>query len=36
VENPRPDPQWQQRLAAMGYRLTWFFHDDEYFRISGQ
>jgi len=31
VENPRPDPRWQQRLAALGYRFNWFFHDDEYF-----
>jgi hypothetical protein len=36
VENPQPDPQWQQRLAARRYRLRWFFHDDEYFWNPGR
>jgi len=31
VENPGPDPRWAGVLEGVGYRLKFFFHDDEYF-----
>jgi hypothetical protein len=31
VENPSPSPVWTRRAENAGYRLRWFFHDDEYF-----
>lgn len=31
VENPGPDPRWARVLEGVGYRLKFFFHDDEYF-----
>lgn len=32
VENPRPDPRWCRLLEDRGYRLKFFFHDDEYYQ----
>lgn len=34
VENREPDPQWCQLLERSGYRLRFFFHDDEYFKLE--
>jgi len=34
VENPKPDPQWCRRLERTGYRLKFFFHDDEYYELK--
>lgn len=31
VENREPDPEWCRLLEGMGYRLRFFFHDDEYY-----
>ena len=34
VENRDPDPQWCRLLERSGYRLKFFFHDDEYFELK--
>ena len=31
VENREPDPRWCRLLEEQGYRLKFYFHDDEYF-----
>jgi hypothetical protein len=31
IENREGDPQWTQLLEASGYKLKFFYHDDEYF-----
>jgi len=31
IENREGDPQWAQLLEASGYKLKFFFHDDEYY-----
>ncbi|NCY22985.1 hypothetical protein EBX31_13675 [bacterium] len=31
IQNPSPDPVWAKLLETEGYRLRWFFHDDEYY-----
>jgi hypothetical protein len=31
IENREGDPQWAQLLEASGYKLKFFYHDDEYF-----
>jgi hypothetical protein len=34
VENREPDPQWCRLLEGMGYRMKFFFHDDEYYEFK--
>jgi len=34
VENREPDPQWCRLLEGVGYRLRFFFHDDEYYELQ--
>lgn len=34
VENPGPAVGWLRRLQTGGYRLRWFFHDDEYYLLD--
>ena len=34
VENREPDPQWCRLLERSGYRLRFFFQDDEYFELK--
>jgi len=34
VENREPHPQWCRLLESMGYRLKFFFHDDEYYELQ--
>ena len=34
VENREPDPRWCRWLERSGYRLKFFFHDDEYFKLA--
>jgi hypothetical protein len=34
VENREPDPVWCRRLERSGYRLKFFFHDDEYYELQ--
>ena len=34
VENRDPDPHWCRLLEGSGYRLKFFFHDDEYFELK--
>jgi hypothetical protein len=34
VENRESDPQWCRLLERSGYRLRFFFHDDEYFQLT--
>jgi len=34
VENREPDPQWCRLLERSGYRLRFFFQDDEYFQLT--
>lgn len=36
VENREPDPQWCHLLEGLGYRLKFFFHDDEYYQFKGK
>ena len=36
VENRGPDPQWCRMLERSGYRLRFFFHDDEYFQLTSR
>lgn len=31
VENPQPALDWVRQLEPCGFRLRWFFHDDEYY-----
>ena len=31
VENPDAEVRWASKLLECGYRLVWFFQDDEYF-----
>jgi len=35
VENPLPDHRWARMLEGVGYRLKFFFHDDEYYEFRG-
>jgi len=35
VENRVPDPHWCRLLEGVGYRLRFFFHDDEYYELRG-
>ena len=35
VENREPDPQWCRMLEGLGYRMKFFFHDDEYYQLKG-
>ena len=32
IENRDPDPKWCRLLEGRGYRLKFFFHDDEYYQ----
>jgi hypothetical protein len=34
VENREPDPYWCRLLEALGYRLKFYFHDDEYYGLQ--
>lgn len=34
VENREPDPQWCRLLEGLGYRMKFFFHDDEYYEFK--
>jgi len=34
IENREPDPQWCRLLERSGYRLRFFFHDDEYYELK--
>jgi len=34
VENREPDTQWCRLLERSGYRLRFFFHDDEYYGLK--
>ena len=34
VENREPDPHWCRWLEGRGYRLKFYFHDDEYFKLE--
>jgi hypothetical protein len=34
VENREPDPRWCRLLERSGYRLKFFFQDDEYFELK--
>lgn len=34
VENPQPAVNWVRKLEPLGFRLRWFFHDDEYYRFK--
>lgn len=34
VENREPDPQWCRRLESLGYKLKFYFHDDEYYELQ--
>ena len=34
VENREPDPRWCRLLEEQGYRLKFYFHDDEYFELK--
>lgn len=34
VENARAEVDWAQRLEPRGFRLRWFFHDDEYYLLE--
>ena len=34
VENRKPNPRWCRWLERFGYRLRFFFHDDEYFQLT--
>jgi len=34
VENRDPDPQWCRLLEGLGYKLKFFFHDDEYYKLK--
>ena len=36
VENRGPDPHWCRLLESSGYRLRFFFHDDEYFQRTSR
>lgn len=33
VENREPDPRWCRLLEGVGYKLSFYFHDDEYFQL---
>ena len=35
VENSEPDPRWCRLLEGFGYRMKFFFHDDEYYQLKG-
>jgi len=35
VENRDPDPRWYRMLEGLGYRMKFFFHDDEYYQLKG-
>jgi len=35
VEKREPDPSWCRLLERSGYRLKFFFHDDEYYELRG-
>jgi hypothetical protein len=34
VENRSPDPKWCRFLEGLGYKLRFFFHDDEYYELQ--
>jgi len=34
VENRAPDPQWCRLLEGRGYKLKFYFHDDEYYELQ--
>jgi len=34
VENRAPDPQWCRLLEGRGYKLKFYFHDDEYYTLK--
>lgn len=34
VQNREPDPHWCGLLEAWGYKLRFFFHDDEYYQLK--
>lgn len=34
VENASASPVWTRQAEASGYRLRWFFHDDEYLEVQ--
>ena len=34
VENRSPDPKWCRFLEGLGYKLRFFFHDDEYYELK--
>jgi len=34
VENRHPDPKWCRFLEDLGYKLRFFFHDDEYYELK--
>ena len=36
VQNREPDPRWCRLLESSGYRLKFFFHDDEYFQLKSR
>jgi len=34
VENREPDPHWCRLLERLGYKMRFFFHDDEYYELQ--
>jgi len=36
VENRSPDPKWCRFLEGLGYKLRFFFHDDEYYKLKAK
>lgn len=34
LENREPDPQWCRLLEGLGYKLKFFFYDDEYYELK--
>lgn len=36
VENPHPEDHWARILEGVGYKLRFFFHDDEYYELQNK